>query len=103
MNVIVTDCGTYIRLIVDGKVDTNTSPGLLQEILLAFQRKNKIVVDFLNVSYLSSAGLRALLIGQKTALSKKGSMRLANVSQAVKNVLDLSGFSSILEIGRAHV
>ncbi len=98
MNVIVTDCGTYIRLIVDGKVDTNTSPGLLQEILLAFQRKNKIVVDFLNVSYLSSAGLRALLIGQKTALSKKGSMRLANVSQAVKNVLDLSGFSSILEM-----
>ena len=98
MNVIVTDCGTYIRLIVDGKVDTNTSPGLLQEILLAFQRKNKIVVDFLNVSYLSSAGLRALLIGQKTALSKKGSLRLANVSQAVKNVLDLSGFSSILEM-----
>jgi len=98
MNVIETDCGNYIRLLVEGRVDTNTSPALQQAILSAFQKKKDIVVDFLNVPAISSAGLRALLIGQKTANSKGGTLKLTNVSGLVKNVLDMSGFSSILTI-----
>ena len=38
MNVIATDCETYMRLMVDGRVDTNTSPQLQQAILNAFQK-----------------------------------------------------------------
>lgn len=98
MNIIVTDCESYIRLIVDGRVDTNTSPQLQQAILSAFQKSKDIVVDFLNVPYISSAGLRALLIGQKTATSKGGSMKVTNVSETVMNILEMSGFSKILKI-----
>ena len=98
MNIISTDCGTHIRLMVEGRVDTNTSPQFQQAILNAFQKKNDVVIDFLNVPAISSAGLRALLIGQKTATSKKGSMKLTNVGDVVKNVLDMSGFSSILTV-----
>jgi anti-anti-sigma factor len=98
MNIIATDCEDYIRLMVDGRIDTNTSPQLQQAILNAFQKNKHIVVDFLNVAYISSAGLRALLIGQKTAASKGGSMKLANVNATVKSVLDMSGFSNILTI-----
>lgn len=98
MNVIATDCETYMRLMVDGRVDTNTSPQLQQAILNAFQKQKDVVVDFLNVPYISSAGLRALLIGQKTAASKGGSMKLTNVSEVVMNVLEMSGFSKILVI-----
>ncbi len=98
MNIISTDCETYMRLLVDGRVDTNTSPQLQTAILAAFQKKNNVVVDFLNVQYISSAGLRALLIGQKTAASKNGSMKLTNVSELVQEILDMSGFSQILVI-----
>lgn len=98
MNVIATDCESYIRLMVEGKVDTNTSPQLQQAILTAFQKSNSLVIDFLNVSYISSAGLRALLIGQKTANSKGGSMTLANVSEGVMSVLKVSGFANILKV-----
>ncbi len=98
MNIISTDCGTHIRLMVEGRVDTNTSPQFQQAILNAFQKKNDVVIDFLNVPAISSAGLRALLIGQKTAASKRGSMKLTNVGDVVKNVLDMSGFSSILTV-----
>lgn len=98
MNIIVTDCESYIRLIVEGRVDTNTSPQLQQAILSAFQKSKDIVIDFLNVSYISSAGLRALLIGQKTALSKGGSMRLTNLSDVVMNILEVSSFVNILKI-----
>lgn len=98
MNIIVTDCENYVRLMVEGRVDTNTSPQLQQAILSAFQKSKDIVVDFLNVPYISSAGLRALLIGQKTASSKGGSMKLTNVSETVMSILDMSGFSKILTI-----
>lgn len=98
MTIVETDCGSYIRLVVDGRVDTNTSPQLQQAILNSFQKKKDLVIDFLNVPAISSAGLRALLIGQKTAVSKQGSMKLTNVSSVVKKVLDMSGFSSILKV-----
>lgn len=98
MNVIVTDCESYVRLIVEGRVDTNTSPQLQQAILNAFQKNKDVVVDFLNVPYISSAGLRALLIGQKTAASKGGSMKLTNVSETVMDILNMTGFSKILKI-----
>ena len=49
MNIVVTDCESYIRVIVDGRVDTNTSPQLQAAILSAFQKNSNIVVDFLNV------------------------------------------------------
>ena len=56
------------------------------------------VVAFGKVAYVSSAGLRALLIGQKTANSKGGSMTLTNVQEAVAQVFEMSGFSGILTI-----
>lgn len=98
MNIVTINCGDYVRLMVEGRVDTNTSPRLQQAILNAFQRKNDVVVDFLKVPMIASAGLRALLIGQKTAESKGGSMRLTNVNEMVKNVLEMTGFNHILTV-----
>lgn len=98
MNIVTSDCGDYMRLIVDGRVDTNTSPHLQQAILTAFQKKSDVVVDFLNVSIISSAGLRALLIGQKTAESKGGSMKLVNVNETVQSILEMTGFHKILTL-----
>ena len=46
MNVIVLDCGNYIRLLVEGRVDTNTSAKFQQEVLSAFQRKRVVVGIF---------------------------------------------------------
>ena len=63
-----------------------------------FQKGNKLVLDFSQVAYVSSAGLRALLIGQKTANSKGGSMTLIHVPDAVNQVFQMSGFSGILTI-----
>lgn len=87
-----------ILLTVEGRVDTNTSPQLQERLLKAFQKGSRVILDFEQVEYVSSAGLRALLIGQKTAGSKKGSMKLIHVQEAVQEVLDLSGFSAILTI-----
>lgn len=87
-----------ITLEVEGRVDTNTSPELQKKILEAFQSANELILDFEQVPYISSAGLRALLIGQKTAASKRATMTMINVSPAVMKVLESVGFSKILKI-----
>lgn len=98
MNIVEDRVGETITLTIEGRVDTNTSPELQSQILNSFQKVNSLIFDFEQVDYVSSAGLRALLIGQKTSQSKKGKMTLRNVHEVVMNVLNMSGFSNILTI-----
>lgn len=98
MNITETRTEESIQLKIEGRVDTTTSPQLQNAILQAFQKGSKLILDFTEVEYVSSAGLRALLIGQKTANSKGGSMTLTNVPEAVMQVFQMSGFSGILTI-----
>ena len=87
--------GDAVTLQVDGRVDTNTSSELQKAILEAFQGAKKLTLDLEKVVYVSSAGLRALLLGQKTATSKGASMELLHVAPAEKAVLDSRGFAKI--------
>ena len=87
-----------IQLSVEGNVDTNTAPQLQTKILQAFQKSRNVVLDLAKCPYVSSAGLRAFLIGHKTATSKGGSLKLCNVQPTVSDVFTVSGFSTILNI-----
>lgn len=87
-----------ITISVEGRIETNTSPKLQESILKAFQKGDNVVIDFEKCAYLSSAGLRALLIGQKTANSKGGTMKLIHVPELLMNVFKMSGFLKILII-----
>ena len=87
-----------IILAVEGRVDTNTSPQLQDSILKAFQKTNDLEVDFEELDYISSAGLRALLLGHKTALSKGGSMTITNVNEDVMEIFEDTGFSDIFNL-----
>jgi len=98
MQITETRDGDTIQLTVEGRVDTTTAPDLQKSILDAFQKGKHVIIDFSAVEYVSSAGLRALLLGQKTATSKGGSLKILNVCDAVKQVFDMSGFSKILTI-----
>ncbi len=90
--------GEAMTLFIDGRVDTTTSPELQNRILLVFQKVGNLILDFSKCEYVSSAGLRALLIGQKTAKSKGGSMKLINVPEALMQILKVTGFDKILTI-----
>ena len=87
-----------IQLDIEGRVDTNTSPQLQQSILQAFQKGSHVVLNLEKVEYVSSAGLRALLIGQKTANPKGGTMKLIHVCATVMEVFTVTGFASMLTI-----
>ena len=87
-----------VTLAIEGRVDTNTSPQLQDALINAFQNAQTVIVDFSSVAYISSAGLRALLVGQKTASSKGVTMELSNVSSTVYSILESVGFAQILTI-----
>ncbi|MEG1918330.1 MAG: STAS domain-containing protein [Oscillospiraceae bacterium] len=98
MTITTTQEGGKTTLAIEGRVDTNTSPALQAEILKAFQGAKAVILDFAKVAYISSAGLRALLIGQKTAASKGATMELIHVSAEVLSILKMVGFVDILTI-----
>ncbi len=82
---------------LEGRLDTNTSASFENQIREAAEKVDEFVFDFAKLDYISSAGLRVLLVSQKT-MSKKGGMKIINVSETVMEILEVTGFSDILTI-----
>ena len=82
-----------------GKLDTNTSPKT-QEYLeqLVDGGASKILVDFSDVDFVSSAGLRVLLATAKRLTGAGGSLRVCGLNETVNEVFEFSGFSTILDV-----
>ena len=57
-----------------------------------------VKIDFADNKYISSAGLRAILVVQKKMTKGGGSQTLINVSEAVKEIFDVTGYSRFLTI-----
>nr|WP_297703896.1 STAS domain-containing protein [uncultured Butyrivibrio sp.] len=87
-----------LQLSVHGKIDANSSSEFQNYVLKAFQKSSNVIIDFSDARYVSSAGLRALLIGQKTAASKGGKLTIINANEAVKDVLRVTGLDKVLTI-----
>lgn len=87
-----------VQLNVEGKIDSNTSDEFQSTLLTAFQRSSNVVINMEKVDYISSAALRAFMLGSKTAQSKGGKLTLINVGNEVMNVLVTTGFDSLLNI-----
>ena len=90
--------GDRVQLTVEGRVDATTAPQLQNAILTAFQKGNNVSLDCAKLEYISSAGLRALLLGQKTSKSKGGSFVLMNIVPEVMEIFEVTGFDDILTI-----
>ena len=83
---------------VSGRLDSGTA-GRLEAVLPARTREAKAVVLSLSeVPYVSSAGLRVLLIGAKAAKAAGNRLVITGLSPAVREVFDVSGFSKIFAI-----
>ena len=92
----VIDNGT-LNAAVSGRIDTTTAPLLEKELKDSFDSCEALVLDFADVEYISSAGLRVLLSAQKV-MSKKDGMKLVNVSESIMEIFEVTGFSEILTI-----
>lgn len=82
-----------------GNLDSHTSPeaqAALDGILAGGARK--IVLDFTALDYISSAGLRVMLSAAKRLSGGGGALRLFGLNDTVREVFEISGFSTILNV-----
>ena len=97
MNIIKVKEDSVLHLRLEGRLDTTTAPQLEEELKQSIADVTELVMDFEALEYISSAGLRVLLSAQKI-MNKQGEMRLTGVTEAVREVFDITGFSDILTI-----
>ena len=86
-----------LTAVIEGRVDTTTAPELEKSLKEDMEGCTELVLDFKDVEYISSAGLRVLLSAQKI-MSKQGEMTLINVNSDIMEIFEVTGFSDILTI-----
>ena len=87
-----------ITFYLDGRLDTVSSPDFQDVLIPALDEAKDIRLNFEKLEYVSSAGLRILLMGQKAASAKGVSLRLTGVSDEIMEVLEMTGFTDLLTI-----
>ena len=90
--------GSSLIVAILGRLDTTTAPMLEAEFKQSITNDVKeLVLDFKDVEYISSAGLRVLLAAQKV-MNNQGSMKLTNVNNEIMEIFEVTGFTDILTI-----
>ena len=97
MNIQQIRNGNELVVALEGRLDTVTAPELEAALKDALEGVEELILDFEKLDYISSAGLRVLLVAQKT-MSQQGGMKIRNVNEIIREVFDVTGFSDFLTI-----
>ena len=89
--------GENAKIIVVGRLDTQTAPELEKEMDGIISNVKELIFDMTGLEYVSSAGLRVILKAQKI-MNTQGSMKLIGVNDSIMEVFDITGFLDILTI-----
>ena len=89
--------GSKLTLHIAGRIDTKTAPELEQTVREALEGLTELTFDLKETAYISSAGLRILLIAQKR-MNKQGKMTVTNANSDLMDILEVTGFTDILTI-----
>jgi len=98
MEIHITRGNEESTLALSGRLDTVTAPKLQEALIAEIDSAGKVRLDFAELTYVSSAGLRVLLLGEKSAKAKGAAMSIANVCAEIAEVFEMTGFSGILTI-----
>jgi anti-sigma B factor antagonist len=87
-----------LTVAISGNIDTVTAPELdtkLQENLSGIK---DLILDFAAVDYISSAGLRVILVANQQLEDADGTMTIKNANDDVRDVFEMTGFDSLLNL-----
>ena len=99
MQISVTESGEIRIVSFDGDLDGQTSPmaqNALQELL--GQGARFILIDCRKLSFISSVGLRVLLVAAKQAQHAQGGVRICAANESVMEVFNMTGFDTIIPV-----
>ena len=85
-------------LTISGKIGNNTSNEFLKELLDTIPDKEKTILDCMDLEYINSTGLRALLQGLQLAEEIGTELVVKNVSEEINELFNITGFDELLKI-----
>ena len=86
-----------------GNLDTNTSPIAETDInKLLDEGAQKMIISLDQTNFVSSAGLRIFLATAKKITASGGVLKLCGANDVVQEILDISGFSTILDVKKTE-
>ncbi len=97
MEIIKTAEDSKLTVAVKGRLDTTTAPELEEALQAEMEGLKELELDFSELEYISSAGLRVLLATQKK-MQGQGTMTVTGVNDIVMEVFEVTGFCDILNI-----
>ena len=82
---------------LEGRLDMITAPMLEEQVLASLDGVTELILDFKDLMYISSAGIRVLLTAQE-ALGKQGEMKLIQVNEMIRGILEMTGITSLMPV-----
>ena len=88
--------GTTLTVAIEGRIDTQTAPELEEELQKVLTGVKDLVLDFTQVNYISSAGLRTVISAQNQMDAAEGTLVLRGCNKNILGVFKVTGFDSFL-------
>lgn len=98
LNIDLVKQGNEGELMMIGELDVNTAPSAENIMLEAVNRFDRVILNMERVTYVSSAGLRAMKRANIQMRRKGGTLVLKSVTKPVMEVLELTGFAVVFKI-----
>ena len=90
--------GDTLTVVLVGRLDTATSPLVDQRMASELNDAKHLIMDFAQVDYISSSGLRVILGFHHTMEDRGGDLKLIHVNEYIRDVLNLVGFLDIIPV-----
>lgn len=97
MTVYKTQNGTALTIMPTGRIDAVTAPHFEQEVKESLPGITDVTFDFGKLNYISSAGLRVLILTHQT-MNEQGTMKIINVNDSIRKVLKMTGITAVMNV-----
>lgn len=99
--------GNVCTLTVEGRIDMLNSTEFQQKtddaVAKLFGKSGTLIMDFHELKYISSAGLRVILSCYKQMTKNNGALTIINVSPEIMEILEITGFNGFMDISSTEV
>ncbi len=89
--------GEEVTLLVSGRVDTTNANEFESEVTVKMEGAKSLILDFAELEYISSAGLRVVLSIIKR-MKNQGTLAINNANEMIKEIFEVTGFSDLVDI-----
>jgi anti-sigma B factor antagonist len=87
---------SVVVMCLSGRLDTSTAPQLERKLKHWGEETPEVVLDFMDLTYISSMGLRVLLQAQKIMTAQSRKLVIRNMNESIREVFEMTGFINLM-------